>query len=328
MPPSASSTRQARAARGRRRFGAARVAGQPVGVCPARRGRAAVRLQRCAPQPVSRRAGPRCRSPSRVPRTARPAARPGRSPAARSGRRCGPRTSRWRRSGSFSPRPRASWRGRPARRAADFYAATRTLGVARGIGEFTRYGRAAPQRPGIRRGPARPGRRRENAPRCGWPPKSRTGRTGSAGATPRRPSARRRAGFEKAHLEYARDGGPRRSPGHARRAHQAWSRPSAAAAGPGTRRRYATPRPRGRFLPSSPARRVARSCGSLPGSPPAPPCPAPDQAQLSAAHHAAAAAPGRPAVRRRAQPNGRWRDAPLVPGFGVAAVAARCLPTC
>jgi CRISPR-associated protein Csx17 len=35
---------------------------------------------------------------------------------------------------------RASWRGRPARRAADFYAATRTLGVARGIDEFTRYG--------------------------------------------------------------------------------------------------------------------------------------------------------------------------------------------
>jgi CRISPR-associated protein Csx17 len=35
---------------------------------------------------------------------------------------------------------RASWRGRPARRAVDFYAATRTLGVARGIDEFTRYG--------------------------------------------------------------------------------------------------------------------------------------------------------------------------------------------
>ena len=35
---------------------------------------------------------------------------------------------------------RAHWRGRPARRAVDFYAATRTLGVARGIGEFVRYG--------------------------------------------------------------------------------------------------------------------------------------------------------------------------------------------
>jgi len=35
---------------------------------------------------------------------------------------------------------RASWRGRPARRAVDFYAATRALGVARGISEFVRYG--------------------------------------------------------------------------------------------------------------------------------------------------------------------------------------------
>jgi CRISPR-associated protein Csx17 len=35
---------------------------------------------------------------------------------------------------------RASWRGRPAQRAVDFYAATRTLGVARGISEFIRYG--------------------------------------------------------------------------------------------------------------------------------------------------------------------------------------------
>ena len=35
---------------------------------------------------------------------------------------------------------RASWRGRPARRAVEFYAATRTLGVARGVDEFVRYG--------------------------------------------------------------------------------------------------------------------------------------------------------------------------------------------
>lgn len=35
---------------------------------------------------------------------------------------------------------RASWRGRQARRATDFYAATRTLGVARGIDRFTRFG--------------------------------------------------------------------------------------------------------------------------------------------------------------------------------------------
>ena len=35
---------------------------------------------------------------------------------------------------------RASWRGRPARQAVEFYAATRTLGVARGVDEFVRYG--------------------------------------------------------------------------------------------------------------------------------------------------------------------------------------------
>jgi CRISPR-associated protein Csx17 len=41
---------------------------------------------------------------------------------------------------------RAAWQGRPARRAVDFYAATRALGVARGVGEFVRYG--FPQRNG------------------------------------------------------------------------------------------------------------------------------------------------------------------------------------
>lgn len=35
---------------------------------------------------------------------------------------------------------RASWRGRPVRRAADFYAATRALGTARGVTAFVRYG--------------------------------------------------------------------------------------------------------------------------------------------------------------------------------------------
>ncbi|WP_432898449.1 type I-G CRISPR-associated protein Cas8g1/Csx17 [Micromonospora matsumotoense] len=35
---------------------------------------------------------------------------------------------------------RAAWRGRPARRAVEFYAATRSLGVARGVAAFTRYG--------------------------------------------------------------------------------------------------------------------------------------------------------------------------------------------
>jgi CRISPR-associated protein Csx17 len=34
---------------------------------------------------------------------------------------------------------RASWRGRPAQKAVEFYAATRSLGVARGVDEFVRY---------------------------------------------------------------------------------------------------------------------------------------------------------------------------------------------
>lgn len=42
---------------------------------------------------------------------------------------------------------RASWRGRPAQRAVEFYAATRTLGVTKGVDSFMRYGLA--QRNGL-----------------------------------------------------------------------------------------------------------------------------------------------------------------------------------
>lgn len=42
--------------------------------------------------------------------------------------------------GQLFAEARASWRGRPARRAVDFYAATRTLGVTRGVAQFVRYG--------------------------------------------------------------------------------------------------------------------------------------------------------------------------------------------
>jgi CRISPR-associated protein Csx17 len=42
--------------------------------------------------------------------------------------------------GQLFSEARASWKGRPARQAVDFYAATRTLGVSRGIDEFTRFG--------------------------------------------------------------------------------------------------------------------------------------------------------------------------------------------
>ena len=108
---------------------------------------------------------------------------------------------------------RASWRGRPARRAVDFYAATRTLGVARGIDEFTRYGLQRRNGLAFAAVPLARSQVREHARRCGWRPKSRTGRPGSAGATPRRPSARAARDFETAHLAYARDGERCRWPG-------------------------------------------------------------------------------------------------------------------
>jgi CRISPR-associated protein Csx17 len=103
---------------------------------------------------------------------------------------------------------RASWRGRPARRAADFYAATRTLGVARGIDEFTRYGlqrrnglafAAVPlDRVVVRERPAV----RLSAKIEDW-----VARVGGSEASTAVTEAH--SGFQKAHLEFARDGSPR-----------------------------------------------------------------------------------------------------------------------
>ena len=102
---------------------------------------------------------------------------------------------------------RASWRGRPARRAVDFYAATRTLGVTRGIDEFTRYGlqrrnglafTAVPlDRVVVRERPAvqLSARIEDWATRVG----------GSEASTA---VAEAHRGFQRAHLEFARDGGP------------------------------------------------------------------------------------------------------------------------
>jgi len=102
---------------------------------------------------------------------------------------------------------RASWRGRPARRAADFYAATHSLGVARGIDEFVRYGlqrrnglafTAVPlDRIIVREKPAV----QLNAKVEDW-----ATRAGSSEASTAVAAAAR--GFQKAHLEFARDGDP------------------------------------------------------------------------------------------------------------------------
>jgi len=104
---------------------------------------------------------------------------------------------------------RASWQGRPARRAVDFYAATRTLGVARGIERFVRYG--LQQRNGLafvavpvdevqvhERPEVRLVAQLEE-----WVSQAR-----SAGASVAVSGALRR--FETAHLAYARDGEPQR----------------------------------------------------------------------------------------------------------------------
>jgi CRISPR-associated protein Csx17 len=209
---------------------------------------------------------------------------------------------------------RASWRGRPARRAVDFYAATRTLGVARGIGEFTRYGlqrrnglafAAVPlARVGIRERPEV----RLAAEIEDWASRFSGSDTSAAVGQAAR-------SFEDAHLRYARDGGA-----------LPLARLLAAltgleqAVGRSGRAKDAVPV---RYAP--PARafldvlrqeecrelRVAvglASCATVPG---------PDHA----------AAPSRtlrqlllpvdpPAPGERSQPNGRWRESPLVAGFG------------
>lgn len=103
---------------------------------------------------------------------------------------------------------RASWRGKPAQRAVDFYAATRTLGVARGLSQFVRYG--IQQRNGlafvavpvatvdVRNKPeVRLAARVEDW--ASWV--SGADASSAVGAAVRR--------FDATHLAYARDGGPR-----------------------------------------------------------------------------------------------------------------------
>ena len=214
---------------------------------------------------------------------------------------------------------RASWRGRPARRAVDFYAATRTLGVARGIGEFTRYGlqrrnglafAAVPlARVGVRERPEV----RLAAEVEDWA--ARFGGTDTSAAVGQAARA-----FEAVHLRYARDGGAlplarllaaltglEQAVGRSGRARDAVSV------------RYAPPARQ--FLAvlrqaECPELRVAvglASCATLPG---------PDHA----------AAPSRtlrqvllpidpPVLGGKSQPNGRWRDSPLVPGLGSRGLA-------
>jgi CRISPR-associated protein Csx17 len=214
---------------------------------------------------------------------------------------------------------RASWRGRPARRAVDFYAATRTLGVARGIDEFTRYGlqrrnglafAAVPlDRVGVHEHPEV----RLAAEVEDWASRfSGTDTSAAVGQAAR--------GFEAAHLEYARDGGAmplarllaaltglEQAVGRSGRAREASSV------------RYVPPARK--FLDvlqraESPELRIAvglASCTTVPG---------PDQPAASSRCLRQVLLPiDPPAAGDKSFPNGRWREAPLIPGFG-----ARGLP--
>ena len=101
---------------------------------------------------------------------------------------------------------RASWRGRPARRAVDFYAATKTLGVARGVDTFARYG--LHRRNGLaftavpldRIAVREKSEVRLAADLEDWVSLVRRSDTSSAVSEAIR-------GFDKAHLKYAQDGG-------------------------------------------------------------------------------------------------------------------------
>jgi CRISPR-associated protein Csx17 len=101
---------------------------------------------------------------------------------------------------------RASWRGRPARRAADFYAATRSLGVARGIGEFVRFG--LQRRNGLAFAAVPLDRidvRERPAVQLAAKVEDWASRVGGDASTA---VAQAWRGFSKAHLEFARDGEP------------------------------------------------------------------------------------------------------------------------
>jgi CRISPR-associated protein Csx17 len=104
---------------------------------------------------------------------------------------------------------RASWRGRPARQAVDFYAATRSLGVSRGIDEFTRFG--LHRRNGLAFTAVPLDRvkvREEPSVRLAAEVEDWVSRVGNGDASTTVGEALR--GFRAAHLAFARDGGARR----------------------------------------------------------------------------------------------------------------------
>lgn len=200
---------------------------------------------------------------------------------------------------------RASWRGRPARRAVDFYAAARSLGVARGIDGFTRYG--LQRRNGLAFAAVPLDRivvREEPSVQLSAKVEDWASRVGGSDASTAVAEASR--GFQKAHLDFARGGGSR---GLARML-AALTTLEMAVGRSGRAKDAIPPRyapPAGPFLDvlaeiGSPELRIAvgiASCATWPAE-----GPARSMRQVVLA----------------VDPAG-WRDAPLVPGFGARPLA-------
>jgi CRISPR-associated protein Csx17 len=201
---------------------------------------------------------------------------------------------------------RATWRGRPAQRAADFYAATRTLGVARGVDAFVRYG--LHQRNGLAFVAVPTELVRVEEKRAvrlaaqleewvSW------ARRGEASAAVRRAVGR----YDSAHLDFVRDGDGRtlvRLLAAVTDLEQAVGRSGRTRESVPVR----TPPAAGHFLP------VLREleCAEL-------------RVAVGIASGTAAPRSDQPAHLARGMrqlllpvdPDGRWREAPVVPGFGL-----------
>jgi CRISPR-associated protein Csx17 len=211
---------------------------------------------------------------------------------------------------------RASWRGRPARRAVDFYAATRTLGVARGISEFTRYG--LQRRNGLAFAAVPLDRiavREKSEVRLAAEVEDWTSWISGSDASTAIGEARRR--FDETHLEYARDGG---APRLARLLAALTSLEQAV--GRSGRARDAVPVRRppraGEFLeflaahdPPAELRIAAglASCATVQGTDPAREPPRTMRQILLPIDP--------PGPGERARLAGHWRDGAVVPGFGL-----------
>jgi CRISPR-associated protein Csx17 len=204
---------------------------------------------------------------------------------------------------------RASWRGRPARQAVDFYAAVRSLGVARGIDEFTRFGLQRRNGLAFAAVPIDHVKvREEPAVQLAADVEDWVSRVGSGDASTSVGEALR--GFRKAHLEFARLGDAMRLA-----TMLAALTTLEMAVGRSGRAKDAVP-VRNYVPPAEKFLAVLRGDGN-------------ETAELRVAVGLASCATrpleGRPRTMRQillpVDPDGSWRDAPLVPGFGARPLA-------